>query len=421
MTQTSNPETPQKLGSYWETNNLPGRHRQGKIWRVIFFAATAFGIIMLAVLLLDQIDNTFGYVAYEAKVQPTTLTPDGEFLEDLTESQLIAIINDKLSANRVKTIEKEQPLEERAKKDLLAIINAEIVKPVTKTSWGLFESLFRKEAILAEAAEKYPKAYVQFTWWLNRDFLITPQNSDPLYSGISTAIIGSLYVILITILVAFPVGVSAAIYLQEYASDNWLNKLIYTNINNLAGVPSVIYGMLGLTVFVRILSPLTSGAFMGYADADPTNARTILSAGLTMALLILPVIIINAQEAIKAVPNSLREASYGLGATKWQTVWAHVLPNAIPGILTGTIISISRAFGETAPLIIVGASTYITFNPDSVFSKFTTLPIQIYQWTARPQDSFRHIASAGIISLLVLLLALNALAIYLRNRYSRKL
>lgn len=421
MNQTPSPTPPEKLGSYWNQNTLPKRHRWGKFWRVIFLATTAFGIIMLAILLLDQIDNSFGYAAFEVKVPPTSLTPNGESLKALDKGQLIAIINENLTPNRIKTLEKEQPLDERAKEDLIDIINTEIVKPVLKTSWGLFASLLKKEAVFSQAAEEYPEAYIEFAYWLNRDFVSRPQNSNPLYSGISTAIVGSLYVIVITILVAFPIGVSAAVYLQEYAQDSWFNRLIQININNLAGVPSVIYGMLGLTIFVRALSTLTSGAFVSYADADPNNGRTILSAGLTMALLILPVIIINAQEAIKAVPNSLREASFGLGATKWQTVWTHVLPNAVPGILTGTIISISRAFGETAPLIIVGATTYITFNPDGVFSKFTTLPIQIYQWTARPQEAFHHIASASIIALLILLLAINAIAIVMRNRYSRKM
>jgi phosphate transport system permease protein len=155
---------------------------------------------------------------------------------------------------------------------------------------------------------------------------------------------------------------------------------------------------------------------------DPTtaNGRTILSAGLTLGILVLPLIIINSQEAIRAVPQSLRHASYGVGATKWQTVWSHVLPNAIPGILTGTILSISRALGETAPLVVIGASTVVLFDPDGPFSKFTTLPIQIYQWTTRPQDEFRFIAAAAIITLLILLLSLNATAITLRNRFSRR-
>jgi phosphate transport system permease protein len=157
----------------------------------------------------------------------------------------------------------------------------------------------------------------------------------------------------------------------------------------------------------------------GRADPTTANGRTILAAGLTLGLLILPIIIINAREAIRAVPRTLREASYGLGATKWQTIWHHVLPNAIPGILTGSILAISRAFGETAPLVVVGASTAIFVDPHGPFSKFTTLPIQIYQWTARPQAAFQNLAAAAIIVLLILLLALNAVAVILRNKYQR--
>jgi phosphate transport system permease protein len=215
--------------------------------------------------------------------------------------------------------------------------------------------------------------------------------------------------------------VGAAIYLEEYAADNWLSRIIQTNINNLAGVPSIIYGIVGLAIFVRTLEPLTSGETFGLVDATTANGRTVLSAGLTLGLLVLPIIIINAQEAIRAVPRSLRNASFGVGATKWQTVWSHVLPNAIPGILTGTILAVSRAIGETAPLVVVGASTAISFDPNSPFSKFTTLPIQIYQWTSRPQDEFRSIAAAAILVLLILLLSLNASAVLLRNRFSRRL
>jgi phosphate transport system permease protein len=215
-------------------------------------------------------------------------------------------------------------------------------------------------------------------------------------------------------------GVGAAIYLEEYATDNWINRLIRTNVNNLAGVPSIIYGMLGLAIFVRAMEPLTSGSLFGMVDPTTANGRTILSAGLTLGLLILPLIIINAREAVRAVPRSLREASFGLGATKWQTIWHHVLPSAMPGVLTGTILAISRAIGETAPLVVVGASTFITVDPSGPFSKFTTLPIQIYQWTARPQDEFRNIAAAAIIVLLILLLSLNATAVLLRNRFSRR-
>lgn len=263
-------------------------------------------------------------------------------------------------------------------------------------------------------------AQLKFISWLTVDRLVRPQSSEVMTAGIRTAILGSLWTIFITILFAFPIGVGAAIYLEEYAADNWVNRVIQTNINNLAGVPSIIYGILGLAIFVRGLEPLTSGSLFGFVDPTTANGRTVLSAGLTLGLLVLPLIIINAQEAIRSVPQSLRHAGYGLGATKWQITWAHVLPNAIPGILTGTILAISRAIGETAPLVVVGASTAISFDPSSPFSKFTTLPIQIYQWTARPQAEWQHLAGAAILVLLVLLLSLNAVAIVMRNKLSRK-
>jgi len=286
-------------------------------------------------------------------------------------------------------------------------------------TWTLVESLTMRKAILTEVEQEYPQASVSFTSWIDPQFVTSPQSSDVLEAGVRTAILGSLYIIIITIVVALPVGIGAAIYLEEYASNNWLNRLIQTNINNLAGVPYIIYGMLGLAIFVRTLGPFTSGAIFGISDTATANGRTILSAGLTLAILVLPLLIINVQEAIRAVPNSLREGSYGLGATQWQTIWHHVLPNAMPGILTGAILSISRAIGETAPLVVIGAATYITFDPTGPFSKFTTLPIQIYQWTSRAQEEFHNIAAAAILVLLVLLLSLNAGAILLRNRYAR--
>jgi phosphate transport system permease protein len=298
-----------------------------------------------------------------------------------------------------------------------------VVDPEVIASWSLFDSIFNRDRIAEEMAERYPAADLKFLSWLTWKFITTPQSSDPENAGVRTAILGSLYVIGITIVFSFPLGVGAAIYLEEYADPKrQINRLIQTNINNLAGVPSIIYGILGLAIFVRLLSVLTSGAiFAGSAGDATANGRTILSAGLTLGLLILPLIIINAQEAIKAVPSSLRLASFALGGTRWQTVWNHVFPSALPGILTGTILAISRAVGETAPLVVIGASTFITSDPDGPFSKFTVLPIQIYQWTSRPQAEFHSIAAAAIIVLLVLLLSLNATAIFLRNRYTQRL
>ncbi|MFW5684395.1 MAG: phosphate ABC transporter permease PstA, partial [Spirochaetota bacterium] len=239
-------------------------------------------------------------------------------------------------------------------------------------------------------------------------------------AGVRTAILGSIWMILITVAVAFPLGVGAAIYLEEYARDNPINRVIQVNIYNLAGVPSIIYGLLGLAVFVRLLGPITSGAIFGAsATSDPTG-RTVLSAGLTLALLILPIIIISSQEAIRAVPQSLRDSSYGLGATKWQTIWHHVIPASFDRILTGTILAVSRAAGDTATLVLTGAATVIFVDPKSLFTQFTALPIQIYQWSARPQGAFRNVAAAAIIVLLVLLLSMNAFAIITRDRIRRR-
>jgi len=400
--------------------NIEGRNRSGSVWQWIFQASTVIGIIALTALLLNISNSAFGYAALEAKVDPATLTVDGIVLEDQNKEQLVALLKSKISSGAYNKLEKDQPFEERSRSNAYQLVLERIVKYEVKQSWSLWESLTRPNEIKKEVAENYPTAKLQFISWFTSDFVSRPQSSEALTAGVRTAILGSLWTILFTILLAFPLGVSAAIYLEEYATDNWLNRTIRTNINNLAGVPSIVYGILGLAIFVRTLEPLTSGAIFGLVDPTTANGRTVLAAGLTLGLLVLPIIIINAQEAIRAVPQSLRKASYGLGATKWQTVWSHVLPNAMPGILTGTILAISRAIGETAPLIVVGASTAISFDPASPFSKFTTLPIQIYQWTSRPQDEFRSLAAAAILVLLIILLSLNASAILLRNRFSRR-
>jgi phosphate transport system permease protein len=402
------------------SDNTPRRNQTGGIWRIAFQASTVFGILALILLLLNILNQSFGYVAYEAKVDPASLAVNGVALADLPKEELIKVLQGKISKAAFTKLEKDGPFAERSRDEVLGLIYERVVKFEVKETWLFWDSLTNKAGIEAEMRENYPKAKLTFESWINPGFITRPQSSNPVIAGIRTALLGSLWTILFTILVAFPLGVGAAIYLEEYARDNWLNRLIQTNINNLAGVPSIIYGILGLAIFVRGLEPLTSGAIFGTVDPTTANGRTVLSAGFTLALLVLPIIIINAQEAIRAVPQSLRKASYGIGATKWQTVWSHVLPNAMPGILTGTILAISRAIGETAPLVVIGASTFITFDPTSPFSKFTTLPIQIYQWTSRPQAEFRNLAAAAILVLLALLLSLNAVAIVLRNRLSRK-
>ena len=223
-------------------------------------------------------------------------------------------------------------------------------------------------------------------------------------AGVYHALMGSIWVIAVTGALALPVGVAAAIYLEEYGSRSRMARFIELNIANLAAVPSIIYGLLGLGLFVR---------FMGMG-------QSVMAGAATLALLALPVVILSTREALRTVPNSIREGSYALGATKWQTIWNQVLPMALPGVLTGLILALSRSIGETAPLITIGALTYIPFAPDSVWSKFTVLPIQIFNWVSRPQAEFATNAAAAILVLLALLLSMNAVAIIVRDRFQRR-
>ncbi len=326
-------------------------------------------------------------------------------------------------------------LENLNRTDIETLVIAEVVQPRVVATWSLDQLIIRElglsnsideelEIINEEGRERaeqddslvWNDAELEFRSWLTLNFLRRTLSANAEITGMRNAILGTAFVIFITILVAFPIGIGAAIYLEEYADKSMINRIIQTNIDNLAGVPSIIYGLLGVALFVRALEPLTSGQIFGYSDELTANGRTILSASLTMALLILPIIIINSQEAIRAVSQSIRNASYGLGATQWQTIWNHVLPYSIPGILTGTILAMSRAIGETAPLIVVGAATFIVQDPDGPFSKFTALPIQIYSWTGQPRDADKAVAAAAIIVLLAILLTLNSIAVFFRNR-----
>jgi phosphate transport system permease protein len=238
--------------------------------------------------------------------------------------------------------------------------------------------------------------------------LITHQPSmiDVAGAGFRSAILGTLWLMLVVIVFIVPVGVGAAIYLEEYADrSKWWNRLVEVNIQNLAAVPSVVYGILGLAFLVR--GPLGMG-------------RVVLAGGLTLGLLVLPVVIIAAREAIRAVPSSIREGALALGATQWQMIWRQVLPSAVPGVATGVILAVSRAIGETAPLILVGAATFVSFDPSGLNSPFSAMPLQIFNWLSSPQQEFHVLAAAGILVLLALLLTMNAGAIFLRNRYEQK-
>ncbi len=239
--------------------------------------------------------------------------------------------------------------------------------------------------------------------WLDAQFLSSYPSRIPEQAGLKSALVGSIWIIVLTGLIAVPVGVASALYLEEYAPRHWFFRFVQINISNLAGVPSILYGILGLALFVR---------YLGFG-------QSLLAGAFTMALLILPVIIISTQEALRSVPQGIRESAYALGATRWQVIWSHLLPISAPGILTGVILSLSRAIGETAPLIMIGALAFVAFLPQSVMDSFTVLPIQIFNWTARPQAEFHYLAAAGILVLLAILMLLNLSAILLRNYFER--
>jgi phosphate transport system permease protein len=240
--------------------------------------------------------------------------------------------------------------------------------------------------------------------WVDAVLFFEPPSADPQIAGAEPAILATIYLGILLLAFTIPLGVGTAIYLEEYADRHrWYNRMLEVNIQNLAAVPSIVYGILGLAFLVR-------GLGLG---------RVLLSGAMILTLLVLPTVIIAAREAIRAVPDSIRQGAYALGATKWQVVWRQVLPAATPGIATGSILGLSRGLGETAPLLLVGALTYVAFNP-TLMGEFTALPVQIFQWVARPQDAFRTLAASGIIVLLGILLTLNAFAIWIRSRYSRK-
>ncbi|CAN5258282.1 hypothetical protein BH23CHL1_BH23CHL1_12600 [soil metagenome] len=334
------------------TDRLSARKRRGMIFRNVCLAMTIFGVLSLGALLYDTIGSAFTWAAVEER-------------------------------------------EVRGR-----------VQPNVVQTWSLWEGIYNRDELQRLTAENYPEAEFRFFSWVNINFLTNFPSRFPELSGFRSPLIGSLMVIGITALLSFPIGTGAAIFLEEYGTKGWISRIIETNIANLAGVPSIIYGLLGLTIFVRGAGGLTGG-------------QTVLAGAFTMTLLSLPIIIVAARESIRAVPPSQRQAALALGATRWETTYSHVLPSALPGILTGTILAMSRAIGETAPLITIGALTYVAFDPSGARDIFTVMPIQIFNWVTLPQATFHNLASAGIVVLLSILLTMNGIAIVIRRRTER--
>ncbi|MBN2256768.1 MAG: phosphate ABC transporter permease PstA [Anaerolineaceae bacterium] len=401
--------------TYQSNSGIKQRQILARYWSKIFLGSILIAILALMVMLINVINDSYGYAAIEYEYDPSIYTPKP--IEDLNKVELMKLLSENLSTYRWRTIQQDVSIDQLEVDEIRELVVEELLKPTVVASYSLIPSLFNRTEIHQEINFYHPEARIDFYSWLDFQFLIKSMSVVPENSGVRTAILGSLWIILVAGIFAIPVGIGAAIYLEEYAPSGKFKKIIQSNIDNLAGVPSIIYGILGLAIFVRVLKPLTSGTIFGL---ELSTGRTIISAGMTIGLLLLPVIIINTQEALRTVPMSLRQASYGVGATRWQTLWYHVLPAALPGILTGAILAISRGIGETSPLILVGASSFINKDPTNIFSNFTTLPLQIYYWTQRPQDQFRNTAAAAILVLLIMLLSLNAVAIILRNHYSRQ-
>jgi phosphate transport system permease protein len=443
---------------------LDRRTRRARLFQMACLLALMIAVVALATLLYTIVNDSFGLVAVVNEREPEEIVADLGHdpatidLVDLENGELVGLLETTVGSGVGRRLEREQRFYEdrlvfesdevwaeicssdappvgctagpRDHSNLYSLVVERVVVQDVIAGYDLVPSLFNPKGFDEEIAAGFEagrfgeytpdEASVEWRAWFNLSFLRSPQSATPEVAGIRTAILGSAWLVLFTVLFAVPVGVGAAIYLVEYAKPTRINSFIQTNISNLAGVPSIIYGMLGLAVLVRIFEPFTSGAVFTSGVPPAENGRTVLSAGLTLGLLALPVVIISAQEALRAVPDSLRHAGLALGATRWQTVRSQILPVALPGILTGTILAMARAIGETAPLILVGAASFITSDPSGPFSKFTALPIQIFQWASFPQIEFQKLAAAASIALLLLLLTLNAAAVILRNKYSRR-
>ncbi len=441
--------------------HLDKRTRRAWVFKIVCLSALTIAVLALATLIFTIVNDSFGLVAVVHEQQPEAVVaslgydPAEVTISDLSEDELVGLLEASITTGVGRRLEREQrffadrlvweneatwadicaasepptgcTLPPRDHAGFVQLVYERVVVPDIILTNQLLPSMlnpddFRRRVEEGFAADRFPPhtfedATIEWRAWFNMSFLRSANSSVPEVAGIRTAILGSAWLVVITVGFAVPVGVGAAIYLVEYAKPNRLNGIIQTNINNLAGVPSIVYGMLGLAILVRALERLTSGALFGVSGG---SGRSILAAGVTLGLLTLPVVIISSQEALKAVPDSLRHAGLALGATRWQTVRSQVLPVALPGILTGTILAVARAIGETAPLILVGAASYIASDPTGPFSRFTALPIQIFQWSSYPQPEFRNLAAAASIALLILLLTLNAVAILMRNRFSRR-
>lgn len=393
---------------------LVARKRRGAAFHVVTFVPVVLAVILILALLADVTLNSISWQVVEPRGSGQTFAWVEGFRGFGTWGRVVRLelAAQGLSEQEVEALfadsDELRKFRARNRVELMWSANGQPWRWVVANSrdrreedYGLFTGLRNRSALL-EGLEEGQNLYLNP--WLDLSFFRKNASRTPIMAGLVSALFGTLWVIGLVILISLPVGVGTAIYLEEYAPDNTYTRFLEVNLRNLAGVPSIVYGILGLSVFVRL------------ARIGPT----VLAAALTLSLLILPVVVIAAREAIRAVPDSLRQASYGLGATRWQTVSRVVLPNAVNGIVTGMILAVARAIGETAPLLLVGAAAFVPRLPDGPLSTYTVIPIQIFSWISENDPEFQHVASAGIITLLGVLFLLYAFAFVVRRHFERR-
>ncbi|MDE0528398.1 MAG: phosphate ABC transporter permease PstA [Truepera sp.] len=397
-----------------EHTKLVARKRRGAAFRVVTFVPVVLAVILILALLADVTLNSISWQVVEPRGSGQTFAWVEGFRGFGTWGRVVRLelAAQGLSEQEVEALfadsDELRKFRARNRVELMWSADGQPWRWVVANSrdrreedHGLFTGLRNRSALL-EGLEEGQNLYLNP--WLDLSFFRKNASRTPIMAGLVSALFGTLWVIGLVILISLPVGVGTAIYLEEYAPDNTYTRFLEVNLRNLAGVPSIVYGILGLSVFVRL------------ARIGPT----VLAAALTLSLLILPVVVIAAREAIRAVPDSLRQASYGLGATRWQTVSRVVLPNAVNGIVTGMILAVARAIGETAPLLLVGAAAFVPRLPDGPLSTYTVIPIQIFSWISENDPEFQHVASAGIITLLGVLFLLYAFAFVVRRHFERR-
>ena len=413
-TPPNQPESTRSLLGSEERARLRARKRVGRIFAWVTFVPVVLAMLLIATLFFDVITDAVSWQVVEPANSGVSWSwaegyrPVGTW-EHVVRLELAAQGLDEAAIEAFFADSEEvRKFAARNRVELMWSTDRGPFRWVVTNSrddrvddYGIFEAWGHVDELRGNLAEEQ-RLYLNP--WLDVSFFTKAASRTPVMAGIRPALVGTLFVIGLVILFSLPIGVGAAMYLEEYAPDNRLTRFIEVNIRNLAGVPSIVYGILGLYVFVRLLN----------------FGPTVLAAAATLSLLILPVVIIAAREAIRAVPDTLRQASYGLGATRWQTVSRTVLPNAIGGIMTGLILAVARAVGETAPLLLVGAAAFIAFLPSGPLDRYTVMPIQIYSWVAENDVEFAHVASAAIVVLLAVLLGLYAAANWVRRRYERK-